>query len=296
MRRDTQIGVILGMVILVIIGVFLSTRSSFKEADMPVLLLPEESMSVVEEIDISDLAQEPKSESLEQEIPAEETVIAEELSIDYPDEEPLKYGTLLEGKWKGIVPELKDKQKELFHIQQTEKESGRESDLSMDQDSLSDVAEETSDVAEETSVVTDAVPVDTDREVIHTVRSNESLAVLSKKYYGDKAKWRVIFEANRDKMSNPDVLYVGLRLKIPSLSDLPQGSGSDISKKRFAQRINHEAVETRNYKIRRGDTLHSIAAEFYEDGSLWWKIYEANEDKIEDKNFLIIGRTLVIPE
>lgn len=289
MRRDTQIGVILGMVILVIIGVFLSTRSSFKEADMPVLVLPEESVSVVEEIDIFDLAQEPRSESLEQEMPAEEPVIAEELTIDDSGEEPLKYGTLLEGKWKGIVPELKDKEEELFPIQQTEKELEGEADVFKDEGSLAQAVDEPREVM-------DAVSGDTTTETVHTVRSNESLAVLSKKYYGDKAKWRVIFEANRDKMSNPDVLYVGLKLKIPSLSAVPQESGSDIRKKRFVQRTNHEALETRTYKIRRGDTLHSIAAEFYQDGSLWWKIYEANEDTIEDKNVLIIGRTLAIPQ
>ncbi|GJQ57729.1 MAG: LysM peptidoglycan-binding domain-containing protein [Candidatus Scalindua sp. AMX11] len=289
MRRDTQIGVILGMVILVIIGVFLSTRSSLKEADMPVLVLPEESLSVIEEIDIFDLSQEPKTESLEREIVSvDENVIAEEITVDGADEEPLKFGTLLEGKWKGIVPELSDLESELPPSQQTETALGGRSDLHEGEESESNVADESTDL-------TDVASVDTNSEVIHTVRSNESLATLSKNYYGDETKWREIFEANRDKLSNPNVVYVGLKLKIPNVNALTDEAGGGRSKRQFAQRSNDETLETRNYRIRRGDTLHSIASEFYHDGSLWWKIYEANEDTIEDKNILIIGHTLVIP-
>ncbi len=39
MRKDTQIGIMLGVVILVIIGVFFSTRPSIKETKIPNLTL-----------------------------------------------------------------------------------------------------------------------------------------------------------------------------------------------------------------------------------------------------------------
>ena len=42
MRRDTQIGIILGIAILVIIGVFLSTRTSDQKAVIPDLAMSEE--------------------------------------------------------------------------------------------------------------------------------------------------------------------------------------------------------------------------------------------------------------
>ncbi|MBT5305098.1 MAG: hypothetical protein HOL31_08465, partial [Candidatus Scalindua sp.] len=52
MRRDNQIGVILGIVILVIIGVFLSTRTSDNETVIPDLVLSEDvrQESEIEEI------------------------------------------------------------------------------------------------------------------------------------------------------------------------------------------------------------------------------------------------------
>ena len=63
MRRDTQIGIILGIVILVIIGVFLSTRASDNEAVLPDLVLSEEvrQKTKVEEIDINRIFKESKN-------------------------------------------------------------------------------------------------------------------------------------------------------------------------------------------------------------------------------------------
>jgi nucleoid-associated protein YgaU len=49
----------------------------------------------------------------------------------------------------------------------------------------------------------------------HVVRKNENLARISKRYYGTYNKWRRIYDANRGKITDPDVLKVGMRLKIP---------------------------------------------------------------------------------
>ena len=50
---------------------------------------------------------------------------------------------------------------------------------------------------------------------IHEVKSGETLSKLAKQYYGDPAKYPRIFEANRDQLSNPDLIKVGQKLKIP---------------------------------------------------------------------------------
>ncbi len=49
----------------------------------------------------------------------------------------------------------------------------------------------------------------------HKVRRNDTLAGISKRYYGTTRKWRLIYDANRSKISNPDVLTVGTSLSIP---------------------------------------------------------------------------------
>jgi nucleoid-associated protein YgaU len=50
---------------------------------------------------------------------------------------------------------------------------------------------------------------------LHEVRSGETLSKIAKQYYGDSAKYPRIFEANRDQLSNPDLIKVGQKLKIP---------------------------------------------------------------------------------
>ncbi len=74
MRRDTQIGIILGVVILVVIGVFFSTRSSVEERKIPDLALSQEGVSKGEEIeiiDIGELMKESKTEITEETVSAE---------------------------------------------------------------------------------------------------------------------------------------------------------------------------------------------------------------------------------
>lgn len=50
----------------------------------------------------------------------------------------------------------------------------------------------------------------------HTVVKGDTLSAIAKKYYGRASKWRVIFEANTDIISNPDLIRVGQVLKIPA--------------------------------------------------------------------------------
>lgn len=49
----------------------------------------------------------------------------------------------------------------------------------------------------------------------HVVQSGESLSKIAKHYLGDYMKYTAIFEANKDILSNPDVIHPGQELKIP---------------------------------------------------------------------------------
>lgn len=55
-----------------------------------------------------------------------------------------------------------------------------------------------------------------DREVkTYTVASGDSLSKIAKREYGDANKWRRIYDANKDKIKNPDLIYPGQVLDIP---------------------------------------------------------------------------------
>ena len=49
----------------------------------------------------------------------------------------------------------------------------------------------------------------------YTVVGGDSLSKIAKKFYGNANKWRDIFEANKDRISNPDLIQIGQVLKIP---------------------------------------------------------------------------------
>lgn len=50
----------------------------------------------------------------------------------------------------------------------------------------------------------------------HTVAAGDTLSSISKKYYGTDAKWKLIYNANREHIPNENQLKVGVVLTIPS--------------------------------------------------------------------------------
>lgn len=49
----------------------------------------------------------------------------------------------------------------------------------------------------------------------YTVKSGDCLWTIAKKYYGNGAQYTKIYNANKDKISNPNLIYVGQVLTIP---------------------------------------------------------------------------------
>ncbi|MEO0357339.1 MAG: LysM peptidoglycan-binding domain-containing protein, partial [Pseudomonadota bacterium] len=79
----------------------------------------------------------------------------------------------------------------------------------------------------------DDTPGDTDRSIVtllsnplaaqpdeiltnHVVRPGDTLAKLAIRYYGDKDLFDRIFNANRDVLSDPEQLRIGIALRIPA--------------------------------------------------------------------------------
>jgi hypothetical protein len=58
---------------------------------------------------------------------------------------------------------------------------------------------------------------------VHTVRPGETLGEISRQYLGSAAQWQRIFEANRDRLANPDRIQVGMELVIPGTTAVATG-------------------------------------------------------------------------
>jgi nucleoid-associated protein YgaU len=57
--------------------------------------------------------------------------------------------------------------------------------------------------------------VESRAERTYTVVQGDSLSRIAKHQYGEASKWRKIYEANRDLIKDPDLIYPGQSLRIP---------------------------------------------------------------------------------
>ena len=293
MRRDTQIGIILGIVILVIIGVFLSTRASNNISVLPDLVLSEgvRQKTEVKEIDINSFFKESKKAEPEKELavefPTEEVLVSEELvELTQPEativEISIDEESSLEGKWEGVAevivqePEIAEQEVEDVHVVQNTP--------SVEEIVVPEPEEE----PHTSSYTASAEPV------YYKVQSNDNLFKIAKKHYGDGQKWKKIFEANRDIMPDSNSLYIDQLLLIPDVSVENRPKESFITQVR-GRLDNERSKNVDTHTVKAGDTLYRIAEEYYDDPGVWTKILEANEDTLEDAGSLKKGQVLIIP-
>lgn len=148
---------------------------------------------------------------------------------------------------------------------------------------------------------------------IYSVVDGDNLASIAKKFYGPdegnkQANIMKIFEANRKILESPDDIYVGQKLVIPPLSAL--GANKDKSKGIFSSEIfqkvvsigrehltskDRQAVKSKMYTVKEGDSLWQIAAEQLGDGSRYKEIVRLNADTIEDEDTVNVGTSLRLP-
>lgn len=51
---------------------------------------------------------------------------------------------------------------------------------------------------------------------LHRITDGDTLEALAERYLDSRSRWRSIFDVNRDRLTNPDILPIGEDIKIPS--------------------------------------------------------------------------------
>ena len=85
-------------------------------------------------------------------------------------------------------------------------------------------------------------------------------------------------------------VWTAIKAVDPSFSDLACEISIDSSLPAPAA-----AATARKYTVKSGDSLSKIAKEFYGDASQYTKIFEANQDQLDDPNKVQVGQELNIP-
>jgi len=135
--------------------------------------------------------------------------------------------------------------------------------------------------------VTMPSPVNSSRVVIGTstteyvVKAGDSLSVIAAQW---GKSWQQLWDLNRDKVSSPDRIFPGQKLRVWS------SGNKSVAQKPTATHFN---PHVRTYEVVHGDSLSGIAAKF--GLSSWHLLWEANRNIISDPDLIRPGQKLRIP-
>jgi nucleoid-associated protein YgaU len=107
----------------------------------------------------------------------------------------------------------------------------------------------------------------------YTVAKGDNLWNISKmeRIYADPYMWPRLYRANKEQIQDPDLIYPDQTLAVPF------------------------GVAENQHLVTRGDFLFEIAAEVYNDGGKWHKIYEANKQQIVEPHLIFPAQVIELP-
>ena len=135
-----------------------------------------------------------------------------------------------------------------------------------------------------------------DEYKVVTVKKGDSLASISKRFYGNSMLFKKIIRANKDIKSASSHLHIGQKIIVPILKS-KKIDNKKIIRKRVVKkkRVAKKKARRRIITVRRGDTLSTIAKRFYGNPAKYYKIVNANY-KIKSKHtHLYIGQRIYVP-
>ena len=124
----------------------------------------------------------------------------------------------------------------------------------------------------------------------YVVRDGDDLTGIAMKAYGHAGGAQAIWAVNRDRLADPNLLPIGLELRIPPAWSVPAvhphaAAGQVIEPVRRPGRV----------RVAPGETLESLAERFYGDRSMAARLFEANRDQLRNPALLVAGMELRLP-
>lgn len=127
------------------------------------------------------------------------------------------------------------------------------------------------------------------------VNSGQSLWYIAKVCYGDGNRYKEIYEANKDLIDSRNkglnvpkyTIYANQDLFIPGLDNFPSNTVSaPVASNPIPANQDEKSMKSPGikYKVKKGDTLRSIARHFYEDDFAYTILYDENQALIDRLN------------
>ena len=119
------------------------------------------------------------------------------------------------------------------------------------------------------------------------VEPGDSLTHLAQQHLGSSARWRELFDANRDKLKQPNAVQAGMKLRLPS-ANKPNASAATAQPSIIKSK-------TGTYVVKPSDSLSSIAQKTLGNPNRWEEVFEVNRKRLRDPDDIQVGQRLTIP-
>lgn len=126
----------------------------------------------------------------------------------------------------------------------------------------------------------------------YTIRDGDDLTSIASRLYGHPGAAEAIWSANRDRLTDPAVLPIGLALRVPptwvppaARDRGPGGEPAPIEPARRPARV----------RVAPGESLETLAQRFYGERSMAVRLWEANRDLLRSPSLLVPGMELRLP-
>jgi len=139
------------------------------------------------------------------------------------------------------------------------------------------------------------------------IKKGDTLTNLSKKYYGEAKKFKIISKIKKNNIAKNNIIYAGKVLTIPRVERLKEQNEKEALSCKFCAALladsslgniellsdNSDYIEI---EVKKGDMLSSLARKYYGKASAYLKIYNANKDKMDENYLIFPGMILKIPK
>lgn len=123
----------------------------------------------------------------------------------------------------------------------------------------------------------------------YAVRDGDDLTGIASRIYGHPGAAEAIWNANRDRLTDPALLPIGLVLRLPP-SWTPPASRTGTS-----SALVEPARRPSRVLVGPGETLETLAQRFYGDKAWADRLWEANRDQLRSPQLLVAGMELRLP-
>jgi nucleoid-associated protein YgaU len=126
---------------------------------------------------------------------------------------------------------------------------------------------------------------------VYVVRDGDDLTGIATRIYGNPAAADVIWSVNRDRLTDPSLLPIGMELRIPPAWSVPTARSSAAAGAPLIEPVRRPG----SVRVGPGETLETLAQRFYGDRTMATRLWEANRDRLRSPALVTAGMELRLP-